>query len=326
MIKGFIAFVVLSIASLFVLIIAPGPLSDKKVLLVATGSTYSTANKLHSEGVVYNKQIFWVVAQVMRKINKNNSVKAGEYLFEPHASLLSVIKKMQAGDVVIRKIVVPEGFTNKQIIELLQNAEGLKDTEGLKDPIELNYGEGSFLPETYFYTYGDTRAEILKRMEVAMATTVDELWAKRDQNIDKVIKNKSEAVILASIVEEEAKTEGDRGLIASVFLNRLKKGMRLEADPTVLYAVGKAGMTPSAKLTFKDLKVQSTFNTYVSFGLPPTPISNPGINSIKAVLNPIKTDHIFFVVADCNGKHNFARTLQEHNKNVQTYRKMVCKD
>lgn len=317
MIKRLLVLITLFMLALVVIGLIPGPLQAEKTLLIKRGSVSDTATALQDAGIIINKQLFWVVAEIMQKVQRRD-LKAGEYSFTANVSILGVIKKMQDGEVIVRKLTVPEGLTVKEIVELVQSAEHLSGN------ITRMYPEGSLLPETYFYTYGDTRDELMMRMRDAMTNALDQAWRMRDPSIDQVIHNKTEALILASIVEEEAKLDGDRTLIAAVFLNRLKKGMRLEADPTVLYAVNLTRSTPKQLLSRKDLKINSPFNTYQVRGLPPTPIANPGIKSLQAVLMPIKTDHLYFVLANCSGKHNFADGLQEHNKNVMLYRKLKC--
>jgi UPF0755 protein len=311
---------ILTTLLLFVLVVIgfmPGPLKVEKTILIRRGSVYDIATTLEEADIIANKKLFWVVAQIMQK-SLRCELKAGEYNFSANASVLGVIKKMRDGDVIIRKLTIPEGLTYREIVALVQNAEFLNGN------ITRIYTEGSLLPQTYFYTHGDTRDQLLGRMNDAMQIVLDQAWLRRDPSINQVIRNKSEALILASIVEEEAKLHEDRKLIAAVFLNRLKKGMRLEADPTVLYAVNLTRITQKQFLTRKDLKINSPFNTYQVRGLPPTPIANPGIKSLQAVLTPIKTDHLYFVIGNCLGKHNFASSLREHNKNVALYRKLNC--
>ena len=309
--------VVLLIASLYALLCSPGPLLNKRSILVARGSTRAIAKTLYDTGAIYNEHLFWIAAQTAKRIT-GSELKAGEYSLNPHASILETIRKLQSGDVVVRKIIVPEGSTNKQIQDLIDTAAGLKGV------LKISLGEGKLLPQTYFYTYGDTKNDVLMRMQTAMVNCINNLWEKRDSNIDKIIKTKEDAIVLASIVEEEAKTEEDRALIASVFLNRLAINMPLQADPTVLFAVNKNLSSAKARLSHKDLRVQSPFNTYLNTGLPPEPISNPGLNSIKAVLNPIAADFLYFVVGSCDGKHIFAKDLCDHNKNVVAYRSLKC--
>lgn len=292
---------------------SPGPLTKEKVVILKKNSIRNISKLLYEENIIYDQKTFWLLAQVM---NHFDVIQAGEYKFIPKISIFSIIRQMQIGNIITRKIVVPEGYTTKQIIDIVQNEEKLSND------ITTIYGEGDLLPETYFYIYGDSREEILKRMHKKMQDALEFLWESNNNHT--ILKNKKEALILASIVEKEAKNDEDRRLVASVFLNRLKKNMKLDADPTVIYAITKGKYILEKPLTRKDLKIKSPFNTYKYRGLPPTPISNPGIASLKSVLNPLETKYLYFVVSDCKGNHNFASNIKEHNKNVNKYRKLKC--
>jgi len=175
------------------------------------------------------------------------------------------------------------------------------------------------LPETYHFHYGDSRTAILQRMREAMRETLAELWPERAQGLP--IKSPEEAVILASIVEKETGVAGERPLVASVFVNRLEKGMRLQSDPTVAYALMQANGALDRALTRQDWKFDHPYNTYVYAGLPPGPIANPGRAALQAVLNPAESDYLYFV-ADGSGGHAFAKTLAQHNRNVAKWKQI----
>jgi peptidoglycan lytic transglycosylase G len=214
---------------------------------------------------------------------------------------------------VARRLTVAEGLTVSEIYQLLEDAEGL---EGALPPAPP---EGSLLPETYFYAYGDRRADLVKRMQRSMQAVLDELWPQRAQGLP--FRSRAEAVTLASIVDKETSAEDERDKVAAVFVNRLRRGMRLQADPTVIYALTDGSGRLGRELTRRDWEHESDYNTYLVVGLPPGPIANPGRAAIEAVLNPADVDYLYFV-ADGSGGHAFARTLDEHNRNVATWRKI----
>jgi UPF0755 protein len=223
-----------------------------------------------------------------------------------------VLAMLRAGEVVVRRFTVPEGTSSSQVVALLAEAEGLEG-QVVAPPVE-----GSLLPETYTYVWGDGRSDLIRRMATAMTTLVDELWAAREPDLP--LATTRDAVILASIVERETGVADERPRVAAVFLNRLRLGMRLQADPTVAYALW-GGNAPPRPLSLADLQVSSAYNTYMVEGLPPGPIANPGRASLEAVLRPLRSDELFFV-ADGSGGHAFARTLDEHQRNVVRWRKL----
>jgi len=216
------------------------------------------------------------------------------------------------GRVIIHKITVAEGLTVQQIVQLLNNEKSLDgDVTGA-------IAEGSLLPETYHFTYGDKRRDLIKRMQTDMSAQLAALWKSRKEGLP--FTTPEQALVLASIVEKETGVDGERGRVASVFINRLRKGMKLQSDPTVAYGLHKSG----EGLTLDDLRTPTPYNTYVIDGLPPTPIANPGHAAILAVLNPPDTNDLYFV-ATGNGGHNFAATLDAHNANVRAYREKMAK-
>jgi UPF0755 protein len=223
-----------------------------------------------------------------------------------------VLRILREGRTVVHRVTFAEGLTSKEMLAALGRAERL---EGPMPPLPAN---GSLLPDTYHYSYGDTQAEIVARMAKAMDAVLAELWAKRAPDLP--LTSPTEALILASIVEKETAVPAERARIAAVFINRLKKGMRIESDPTVVYGLTD-GLGPLGRaLTRDDLRNDHPYNTYRITGLPPGPICNPGRDSLAAVMNPLQTEEIYFV-ADGSGGHVFARTLDEHNRNVAQWRK-----
>jgi UPF0755 protein len=195
----------------------------------------------------------------------------------------------------------------------------LRRTDGLTGIVRETPKEGELLPETYHYNFGDNRNDLVRRMKVAMKNVSEELWLLREVGLP--IKTPLEAIILASIVEKETGLVEERRRVASVFINRLRLGMRLQSDPTVIYGLTNGNRRLSRPLKRKDLKSLNPYNTYLNKGLPPGPIANPGRASIKAVLNPIESTDLYFV-ADGKGGHAFSKTLSEHNKNVKVLRKL----
>ena len=294
--------------SLFDLYAGPGPLvTDGTVIVPKGASVAEIASALHAAGVIPSPLMFRATVRLT-----SGPLQAGEYRFPPHSSMRGTLAMLRDGDTVKRRITVPEGMTSRQVVELLNEAEGLAG-EVMAPPVE-----GALLPETYNYAWGDNRIDMVRRMSSAMGTAVDELWAARDPAVP--LSSPRDAVILASIVEKETAIADERPRIAAVFLNRIRLGMKLQADPTVAYAVhGGSGLGPP--LTLTDLQYPSPYNTYVVAGLPPGPIANPGRAALAAVLQPAHSDELYFV-ADGNGGHAFARTLDEHQRNVARWRKM----
>lgn len=288
---------------------APGPLTQGKTLIFKRGLGFSgIVEQLGAEGVVAHPLYFKAVAAIT-----GNAVrfKAGEYAFSPRSSVKDVLTMLAGGHVVIHKITIAEGLTVRDITALL-NAELV-----LEGAVPADIAEGSLLPETYYFTYGDTRAAIISRMQKALRDTVEAAWDKRKQGLP--LGSPHDALVLASIVEKETGVKEERGHVASVYINRLRRGIALQADPTVIYGIERATGAPlSRSLTLADLKTPSPYNTYVNAGLPPTPIANPGKASISAVLNPPNTPDIYFVATGTGG-HRFAATLEQHNRNVAAY-------
>jgi UPF0755 protein len=217
------------------------------------------------------------------------------------------------GETVARRLTVAEGLTVAEVFQLLA------DTEALEGDLPPPPEEGSLLPETYFYALGDSRIGLVSRMQDEMRQTLDELWRGRAQNLP--LRTKREALILASIVDKETGVADERDKVAAVFINRLRRGMRLQADPTVIYGLTEGGGPLGRELSQRDWAHASAYNTYQIDGLPPGPIGNPGRASIEAVLNPAAVDYLYFV-ADGSGGHAFARTLEEHNRNVARWRQI----
>ena len=289
----------------------PGPLAVARAVVIPKGAGgEGIARRLLEAGVIVDPRLFRLAA---RALGRSKPLRAGEYEFPPHASALAAIRLMQSGRTVVRRITLPEGLTVKQALALLGQTEGL---EGQVDRVPA---EGRLLPETYHYSWGDSRQGIVDRMEEAMRETLARAWAGR--SVPPVVKTAEEALALASIVEKETGVAAERARVAAVFLNRLMANMKLQSDPTVIYGLSRGeGGLPRA-LARADLETDQPFNTYTRAGLPPTPIANPGRAALEAVLNPVISDELYFV-ADGSGGHAFAKTLEEHNRNVARWRKI----
>ena len=285
---------------------------DKKFIIESGMTLREVVDKLHQEKIIKSPGAFLYIGQLIKGIDPK--VRYGEYFFEKNISYYKILHKMIRGNVFFRKITIAEGLSSYLALNIIANSNGL-----IGSPPE-KIREGSLLPETYFYSYNDTKQGMVKRMQNSMNKAIDELWESRNKNIP--LKTKEEAIILASIVEKETGMNSERGLVASVFTNRLHKGIKLQSDPTIIYSFTFGDKKLERQIRVSDIQNNSNFNTYHIYGLPPAPICNPGLASIKAVLNPPSTDYIYFV-ASGRGDHIFASTLQEHNANVARYRRIM---
>lgn len=316
----------------------PGPLQESRFVVIERGMGVSSiADKLAEESVISNDILFKVAARL-----QGGSLKAGEYEFPARISMTETMRMMEEGEVFDRKVTVREGLTSYEIIVLLNENEDLVARHAKQLP-----PEGIFLPETYHYQKGEEVVEIMDRMALAMAKIVGDLCAAQplDSDVNHLyesaymdtpcttlpqtspLKTIGDVLTMASIVEKETGKPEERERVAGVFINRLKKGIALQTDPTVIYAITKGvhkneGKGPlGRRLLKKDLEIDDPYNTYKYPGLPPGPIANPGRASIEAVFNPEQHDYIYFV-ADGTGGHVFAKTLAEHNSNVAKWRKI----
>lgn len=289
---------------------SPGPLEANTVVLLEPGSSVSKiAGTLQSAGVIQYAELF---TAIIRVCGQQNALKAGEYEIPAGISVMGVIDILIEGKSILHRVTVPEGLTTTQILSLIAADETLVGEITLEPP------EGELLPETYAFTRGETRDEMIRRMMKAQDALVDSLW--NDRAMELPFSTPQDAIILASIVEKETGVPGERPMIAAVFVNRLKRGMRLESDPTIIYGLNK-GEPLGRGLRQSELRGETPYNTYVISGLPPTPIGNPGQAAIEAVLNPAETDALFFV-ADGTGGHAFAATNREHERNVAAWRQI----
>lgn len=285
---------------------APGPLADNKQYVVPRGGSGAIADALAEAGIIASPRAFALAAWLTRR---EGPLRAAEFVFPAGASLKQVLAVLRQARPVQRRVTLAEGWSAAQIAAALDRAEGLLG------PLP-RFAEGSVLPETYAYQWGDARAAVLARAQAAMTTLLAQLWAERAANLP--LASPAEAVTLASIVERETGLAEERPRVAAVFLNRLRRGMRLQSDPTVVYAAtGEPSM--DRPISRADLDREHPYNTYRIAGLPPGPIAAPGRAALAAVLKPPATEELFFV-ADGNGGHVFSRTEEEHNRAVARWR------
>jgi UPF0755 protein len=288
-----------------------GPSAQPTRVLIERGSGLaSVARELEQERVITHARVFQVLAMLR---GQESLVKAGEYLFPAGSSMVSVLGKLVKGDTVIRRVSFPEGMSSHAMLLQLAEAVGMTGTV----PEELP--EGTLMPATYDYGWGDERSAVLERMRIEMQQAVGEAWQNRASDLP--LQSPQELITLASIVEKETGLPQERPKVAGVFLNRLKRGMKLQSDPTVIYAVTRGKGSLGRGLKRSELTVADPYNTYHSSGLPPGPIANPGRESLMAVAQPDETDALYFV-ADGSGGHVFSATLAEHNRNVARWRQI----
>ena len=289
----------------------PGPLKAATTVVVDRGSgVEAIASTLHAQGVIGDRFLFQAGA---RLTGRSRAMRAGEYRFRAGISMDEAIALLVSGKTVKRRITVAEGLTTAEVLGLI-GAD-----EGLAGHLPAGIGEGSLLPETYYFSLGDTRVSVVRRMRESMGTALASLWDKRAPDL--ALETPEQALVLASIIERETGVAAERARVSAVFHNRLRRGMRLQSDPTVAYALTRGSAPLERPLSRSDLRVESPYNTYLVHGLPPTPIANPGRASIEAALHPAPTDELYFV-ADGSGGHAFARTYAEHLRNVRRWRRI----
>lgn len=302
---------ILSLALMLGFFIGPGPKAKSgksTIFVVESGDgAASIAKNLNKQNLVRAGFTFKTLAVLTGASKK---LKPGEYNIPSGASPTRVLNILTRGNSLSHKITIPEGWTNGMAFERIASNQILT---GDMPPLPP---EGTLAPDTYKVKRGDTRLSMVNQMQAAQTRILDELWLKRAANLP--LKSKAEALILASIVEKETGIASERPEVAAVFINRLRKGMKLQSDPTIIYGITK-GLPIGRKIYKSEISKDHPWNTYVIPALPPTAIANPGRDAIAAVLNPPVNNNLFFV-ADGTGGHVFAETYEEHDKNVQKWR------
>ncbi|MGV8899335.1 MAG: endolytic transglycosylase MltG [Burkholderiaceae bacterium] len=292
---------------------APVPFS------IAPGSHLrNAADQIVAAGIPINVDLFTLLARITGQAEK---IKAGSYELKHGATPNTLIRKMVIGDFALESLVIIEGWTFKQMRVAMAAHPGLKhDTVDLTDtqllaeiPLDEKHPEGLFFPDTYLFARGSSDLLVYRQSNAALMTHLNDAWDKRDLSLP--YKTPYEALIMASIVEKETGKKADRNTIASVFINRLKVGMMLQTDPTVIYGMGERY---DGNIRKRDLQTDTAYNTYKRSGLPPTPIALPGAESLRAALAPANTDSLYFV-ARGDGSSQFSSNLDDHNRAVNKY-------
>ncbi len=292
------------------LVEAPGPNAEPVTVQLDRGmGVRAIAERLGDAGVIDQPFLFLAL---VRLEGAAAQLRAGEYAFPAAVPAREVLAMLRAGRVVQYRLTVPEGRTVAEVMALVEADPVL--TGDLPEPP----AEGRLLPDTYFFSRGETRGALVERMAHALERELEAAWAERADDLP--LASPEEALILASIIEKETGVAEERETVAGVFVNRLRRNMLLQTDPTVIYALTRGQEPLGRALLRRDLEVDDPYNTYRYPGLPPGPIANPGRASIRAAVNPAATDYLYFV-ADGTGGHAFARTLDEHNRNVAAWRR-----
>ena len=297
----------------------PGPSGEAIELQIPKGANLTEISRILGDaGALPDRMVMGIVSGeayfrlAARYRGKTQALRFGEYLIAPNASIEEILALLEKGGNVQHRITIPEGMTVAMAVDRLMAEEKLTGEITELPP------EGSLFPDSWDFQRGESRARVIERMRAKMTAVLDDAWAGRDPDLP--LRSKEELLILASIVEKETRPN-EHGRVASVFINRLNRGMKLQTDPTVIYGITEGKAPLGRGLRQSELKEPTPYNTYVIDGLPPTPIANPSEASIRAVANPDETNYLFFV-ADGSGGHAFAETLQEHNRNVAAWRKI----
>ncbi|MGA9659163.1 MAG: endolytic transglycosylase MltG [Asticcacaulis sp.] len=305
---GFTLLILSCLLFVYAQLFGPGPDTTTRVSFMPGTSVVAMGRELEKKGVIHSAQMFRMAARFR---GHQTAMKAGTYDFPAGISLIGALKQIETGKVVQTFVTIPEGKTSAQVVRILMGIDGLIGDIDVPP-------EGSVLPETYQYQPGESRQAVLERMLDAGRKTLDQLWEERAPGLP--FANKEEALIMASIVERETAIPAERPHVAAVFINRLKNGMRLGSDPTVIYGITH-GEPMGRGLLKSEIEKWSPWNTYMIDKLPVTPIANPGKEAIAATLNPMKTQDMYFV-ANGSGGHVFAATYEQHLINVAKWRAM----
>ena len=299
---------------------------EQQVNVPEEGSIYNLPRGAGYQQVIQEMSVAEIISAPVlvmkiyaRFTHSKGGLKAGEYVISPGMSHKAILDLFRSGKVRQYAVTFPEGIRCRDWLQILSETftpDASFDSECDRLLMDLGYedmpAEGWLYPDTYYYIKGDSPRDLLRQAKARMQDVLDREWENRQDNLP--LNSPYEALILASIVEKETGAEDDRALVASVFINRLRKGMRLQSDPTIIYGLKNF----DGNLRKRHLTQETPYNTYVIRGLPPTPISHPGLRSLQAVLNPPETDYLYFV-AKGNGRSYFSKTLEEHNRAVREY-------
>ncbi|HEY8577474.1 MAG TPA: endolytic transglycosylase MltG [Devosia sp.] len=293
-----------------------GPLQEETTFRVEAGSGLSSlAPRLEEQGLISNQYIFQVGS---RLAELPGTIKQGDFRIPAGASMADILNELTTGNPIRYAVVIPEGWTSWEVIQRLN------DDTNIVGEISTLPPEGSILPGSYDYVPGETRQAVLDRMQEAMKTELAATWEARDPDLP--LETPEELLVLASIVEKETGVASERPQVAAVFVNRLREGMRLQSDPTIIYGITKGQSRLDRGIRRSEIEAETPYNTYQIDGLPPTPIANPGVEALKAVANPDAHDYLYFVAkgATPSEGHVFAETYAEHQDNVAQYRRIAA--
>jgi UPF0755 protein len=291
-------------------LVVPGPLPKSKTLIIEPKlSINQIVTKLHDNKIIKYPKLFRIIAKVYAA---KNPLKSGEYIFTNNISPIQTLRILASGKSIIHKLVIPEGSVVSEIVQKIN------EEDRLIGQIKGIIPEGYLMPSTYFFSYGDQKEQIIDRMRKLMSENLDKVMLQLSP--DSPLKTRLDVLILASIIEKEAALNIEKPMIAAVFINRLKKNMKLQADPTTIYALTEGKFKLGRALTKRDLLEELPYNTYHIKGLPPGAISCPSLKSLEAAVNPARIDALFFVV-DGKGGHNFSNNLNDHNRFINIYKK-----
>ncbi len=325
LVDGTLSFVFVALVVLVVIAVAlrigfdqPGPLGHATVVTVPKGGNiHDIAERLEKDGVISDRRLLvahYIASKLYGGLSGDKSgIKAGDYEIRKNASVRQVLDTLVEGRAILLKVTIPEGLTSQQIVERLK-AEPLLTGEIAQLP-----PEGSLLPDTYKFSRGMSRQELLDRMQGEHQKLIATLWERRQKDLP--LKTLEQALVLASIIEKETGRSDERERVAAVFVNRLKARMRLQSDPTIIYGLVAGQGSLGRPITRADIDSRTPYNTYQIDGLPPGPICNPGRAAIEATLNPASTSDLYFV-ADGTGGHVFTTNLRDHNAAVQNWRRI----
>ena len=288
--------------------------NNKKIIIEQGMSLSDVSNLLKNNNIIKSKLAF----KIWIKVNfVETKIKFGEYQFENGVSVNKIVSKLKSGDFFFRKFTIVEGTTK---FDLLEKIRGTYPDQ----KIELNELSDFFVADTYYYNVAESANELIKNISKSSSEILNKLWSQRDEGLP--LKNIEEVFILSSIIEKETSLDYEKKQVAGVFYNRLKKGMRLQSDPTVIFSITKGKKKLNRKLLRKDLKYKSPFNTYINNGLPPSPICFPGIKSIEATLNPDQNEYLYFVADPKINGHIFSKHYHQHLKTIKKIKEYKIND